>query len=183
MKKLYSALKRVSDWVEIALKYISSFLIFLCALCVFFQVVNRYILVKQTLFPYKSVPWTDEMAKLLMVLLSYLCMGLCYKHGELSRADMVFSKLKGVRKHVLYYFEFACIATFLIAAIIYGIKFASANKIFRTESLFIPGNILYSIPVIGWSLMLYQAIVELVGVIAGEVEPFTSVEIQAFEED
>lgn len=181
--KLFFRVKRISDWIEIAIKYIASLLIFLCAVCVFFQVVNRYILVKQTLFPWKSVPWTDEMSKLLMVILAFLCMGVCYKHGELSRADMVYSKLSGWKKKALYYIEFVCIVIFLVAAIIYGIKFANANKIFRTESLFIPGNVLYSIPVVGFILMLFNALVEFLGVISGNVEPFESVEKPEVEEE
>lgn len=183
LKKIFHFTKKVSDVVECILKYISSLIIFLCAICVFFQVLNRYVLVKQTLFPYKSVPWTDEMANLLMVLGAYLCMGLCYKHGELSRADMVFTRLSGIKKKILYYVEFVCIVIFLVTAIIYGIKFAAANKIFRTESLFIPGNILYSIPVVGWILMLYQALVEFLGVVVGEIEPFGSISKRVFEEE
>lgn len=183
LKKIYSGAKRISDWMELALKYISALLIFLCALCVFFQVVNRYILVKQTLFPWKSVPWTDELSKLLMVMLAYLCMGLCYKHGELSRADMVYSRLQGNKKKALYYAEFICIVIFLLAAIYYGEVFAIANKIYRTESLAIPGNILYQIPVIGFSLMLFQVLTEFIGVLSGEIEPFGSIAKPEVEED
>ena len=175
LNKLYNGMKHGSDWIEKILKFITAVLMLLCSLTVFLQVVNRYILVKQTLFPWKSISWTDELARLLMVMLAYFAMGLCYKHGQLSRADMVFSRLKGVPKKVLYYIEFVMICVFVISCIKWGIKFALANKIFRTESLFIPGNILYLIPVVGFVLMLYQVLTEFVGVLSGNIEPFESV--------
>lgn len=175
LTKLYNGMKIGSDWIEKAIKFITAILMLLCSFTVFLQVINRYILVKQTLFPWRSISWTDELARLLMVTLAYLAMGLCYKHGQLSRADMIFSRLKGRSKKALYYLEFAMICVFIVSCIRYGLQFAAANKIFRTESLFIPGNILYLIPVVGFSLMLYQVLTEFVGVTSGALEPFESI--------
>lgn len=172
---VYNVLKSFSDWLENVVKFITAILILLCSITVFLQVVNRYILVKQTLFEWESISWTDELARLLMVSLAYFAMGMCYKHGQLSRADMVYARLKGCSKKVLYYIETVLMSIFLIAAIKYGIEFASVNVIYRTESLNIPGNILYLIPVIGFVIMLYQMFVEVIGVASGQVEPFACV--------
>lgn len=182
LSKIYNVMKIGSDWIEKVFKFITAVLMLLCSFTVFLQVINRYILVKQTLFPWKSISWTDELARLLMVTLAYLAMGLCYKHGQLSRADMVFSRLKGIPKKVLYYIEFAMICVFVVSCIKWGVSFALANKIFRTESLFIPGNILYMIPVIGFVLMLYQVLTEFVGVVSGNIEPFESIVMNTEEE-
>ena len=102
---VYNVLKSFSDWLENVVKFITAILILLCSITVFLQVVNRYILVKQTLFEWESISWTDELARLLMVSLDYFAMGMCYKHGQLSRADMVYTRLKGCSKKVLYYIE------------------------------------------------------------------------------
>ncbi len=172
LARAYQKLRKVSDGIERVLKFLTSSLILLCSLSVFLQVINRYILVKQTLFEWKSISWTDELSRLLMVLMAYLAMSMCYKHGQLSRADILYTRLKGKSKKVLYCIETVMIFVFLVAVIVYGIQFASANKIFRSESLRIPGNILYLIPVIGFILMFFQVAVEFIGVISGEVEPF-----------
>lgn len=174
LEQIYIILRKSSDAIEKVLKFITAILLLLCSFSVFLQVVNRYILVKQTLFPWRSISWTDELSRLLMVTLAYLAMGLCYKHGQLSRADMVYTRLNGKAKYILYYLECLIIGIFLVYAIKYGIEFALANKIYRSESLSIPGNVLYMIPVVGFVLMFYQVIVEVVGVIAGKIRPFDS---------
>lgn len=175
LSAVYTTLKNVSDQLEKVIKFITAILILLCSITVFLQVVNRYILVKQTLFEWESISWTDELARLLMVSLAYFAMGMCYKHGQLSRADMVYARLTGTAKKVLYYFESVLMMVFLVAAIKFGIQFASVNHIYRTESLNIPGNILYLIPVIGFSVMFYQIVVEIIGVASGQVEPFACI--------
>jgi TRAP-type C4-dicarboxylate transport system permease small subunit len=118
LEKAYQVARKGSDLVERLLKFMTAILLLLCAAAVFFQVINRYILVKQTLFAWRSVSWTDELSRLLMVTLAYLSMGLCYKHGQLSRADMVYTRLKGLAKKALYYLETGMIIIFLIAAIV-----------------------------------------------------------------
>lgn len=175
LKGIYRSARKASDAIEVVIKFISALLLLFCCCSVMLQVVNRYILVKQTLFPWTSVSWTDELSRLMLVSLSYVTMGMCYKHGQLSRADMVYSRLTGRAKRILYYVEFCIISVFLYAAIKYGIQFAIVNKIYTSESLNIPGNLLYMIPVVGFILMSVQVIVEFLGVLSHDIEPFESI--------
>lgn len=175
LKRFYTVLKRVSDIVEKGLMLLSALLVFACFLAVFFQVINRYVLVKQTLFHWTSISWTDELARFLLVAISFLTLGQIYKHGQMSRADMIFAHLRPIPKKLLYIVEFVMIGIYIVAACKYGIQFALANSIYKSELLRIPGQMLYMIPVIGHILVGYEVFTECIGVLAGEVEPFDCV--------
>lgn len=172
-KKIYFLLRRISDIAEKIINAISAILVFSCFLAVFFQVINRYILVKQTLFPWKSITWTDELSRFLLVGITYFTLGQIYKYGQMSRADIVYERLKPVPKKILYFVEFIMIMIFSVVMILFSIKFALANKIYHSEMLKIPGNILYLLPALGGILVSFEVITEFFGVLAGEVEPFT----------
>lgn len=174
LKRVFYVLKKGSDLAGKAVSALDAALVFGCFLAVFFQVINRYILVKQTLFHWNSVTWTDELSRFLLVGITYFSLGQIYKYGQMSRADMVYSRLKPAAKKALYLMEFAMIAVFLGAMIRYGLEFAGANRIYRSEMLRIPGNILYLMPVAGAVLISYELITELFGVLCGEVQPFES---------
>lgn len=172
LKKIYFVLRKGSDLAEKIINAISAYLVFCCFLAVFLQVINRYILVKQTLFHWDSITWTDELSRFLLVGITYFTLGQIYRYGQMSRADIVYSRLKPKARKLLYYIEFVMMAIFLFAAIKYSIVFASANAIYRSELLKIPGSVLYLLPAVGCSLLSYEVVTELFGVMSGEIEPF-----------
>lgn len=174
LKKIYHVLRKGSDLAEYIVKAISAILVFGCFFAVFFQVINRYILVKQTLFPWDSVTWTDELSRFLLVGITYVSLGQIYKYGQMSRVDMIYNRLNPVAKKLLYVLEFVMMMIFLGAVIKYGIQFANANSIYRSEMLRIPGDILYLLPVLGSVLIGYEIITEFFGVLAQEIVPFES---------
>lgn len=174
LKTIYHVLKKGSDLAEHVVKAISAILVFGCFFAVFFQVINRYILVKQTLFHWDSVTWTDELSRFLLVGITYVSLGQIYKYGQMSRVDMVYNRLRPIPKKLLYILEFVMMMVFLGAVIKYGIQFADANSIYRSEMLHIPGNILYLLPVLGSVLIGYEMITEFFGVLCNEIVPFDS---------
>lgn len=170
--KVYLVLKKVSDKLAIFIEFLSALLVFFCFFTVFLQVFNRYIMVKQTLIPWESISWTDELARFLLVGIGYAALSLCYRHGLLSRADMIYSKMRGGSKKALYIVETILIAIFLFYAIKYGLEFAQTSSHYKSDILRIPGNYLYLIPVIGEFLIGFEVLTEFIGVISGQVEPF-----------
>lgn len=172
IKKIYGVLRKVSDRLEVLTTAISAALVFGCFLAVFAQVINRYILVKQTLFHWESITWTDELSRFLLVGITYVSLGQIYRLGQMSRADIIYSRMKPTARKLLYYVEIVMMAIFLFVAIKYSFVFAGANAIYRSELLRIPGNVLYLLPGIGCILLSFEVLTELVGVMAGEVEPF-----------
>lgn len=172
VKNIYGVLRKISDLAEKLVNAISATLVFGCFLAVFFQVINRYILVKQTLFHWDSITWTDELSRFLLVGITYVTLGQIYRYGQMSRADIIYSRMKPAARKLLYYVEFVMMAVFLFVAIKYSFVFAKANAIYRSELLRIPGRFLYLLPGIGCILLGFEVLTELFGVMAGEVEPF-----------
>lgn len=171
-KRVYKVLRCISDRIEKVMQAVSALLVLFCFFTVLLQVINRYVLVKQTLIPWKSISWTDELARFLLVAIGYAALSLCYKGGMLSRADMFYCKLKPWNKKVLYIIETVMILIFLVAAIKYGLEFAETSRIYKSDMLRIPGNILYLIPVVGECLIGFDVMTELVGVVSNQIEPF-----------
>lgn len=175
LKRIYHFLLYLSNRMEQVVRVIAAVLVFACFCSVFLQVFNRYVMVKQTLIPWTSISWTDELSRFLLIGISYLSLGMCYRRGMLSRADMIYSRLKPAHKKALYLFETLLIGIFIFSACRYGIQFAKVNAIYRSDMLRVPGNLLYLIPVIGGFLVGFEVITELFGVLSGEVPPFESV--------
>lgn len=175
LKTVYHILLCISEQIERVVRVVSAFLVFACFCSVFLQVFNRYVMVKQTLIPWTSISWTDELSRFLLIGIAYVSLGMCYRRGMLSRADMIYSRLKPLPKKLLYLVETALIAIFIISACRYGLQFAKVNAIYRSDMLRIPGNLLYLIPVIGSILIGFEVLTELFGVLSGEIEPFESV--------
>lgn len=61
---------------------------------------------------------------------------------------------------------------FLIVVIYYGIAYMPRASIFKTPILRIPGTLLYSMPWIGSLLMLFELIIDVIGVSLGITAPF-----------
>lgn len=175
LQKIYHILKAISDRVEKIVEVLSAIMVFACFCSVLLQVINRYIMVKQTLIPWTSISWTDELSRFLLIGIAYCALGMCYRHGQLSRADMIYSKLKPAPKKILYTLETTGIMVFVGYTIYYGIQFARVNSIYHSDMLRIPGNILYMIPVIGMLLIGFEVLVEFFGVISNQLTPFECV--------
>lgn len=175
IKSVYHVLLTISMLLEKVVKVIAAFLVFACFCSVFLQVFNRYVMVKQTFIPWTSISWTDELSRFLLIGIAYISLGMCYRRGMLSRADMIYSRLKPKAKKLLYIIETVLIGIFIVNVCRYGIQFAAANAIYHSDMLRIPGNLLYLIPVIGSCLIGYEVVTEFFGVICGEIEPFESV--------
>lgn len=176
LQKIYIILKAISDVAAKIARALSAIMVFACFCSVLLQVINRYIMVKQTLIPWTSVSWTDELSRFLLIGIAYSALGLCYRQGQLSRADMIYCRLKPARKKILYILETAGIMVFISYAVYYGTKFAQVNVIYHSDMLRIPGNILYMIPVIGMLLVGFEVIVEFFGVVSNQIEPFECVD-------
>lgn len=172
LERLYTYLKKVSDGLEQVLQFLAALLTFICFVTVFLQVFNRYIMVKQTLIPWTSISWTDELSRFLLVAIGYIALSLCYRHGLLSRADMIYCRLGKGSKKILYIIETLLIFIFLMYTIKYGIEFAQSSSIYKSDMLRIPGNYLYLIPVIGEVLTMFEVFTEFIGVIGNQIEPF-----------
>lgn len=169
LKTIYHGTNKLSDGIEKILKIILVALALGCAFDLLLQVLYRFILVYYVDF---SLTWTNEIAQDFIVWMTYLAIGICYKENSMAAVNLVYDKLKPRAKFVLYLFTRVIVFIFLY----FGIKYSWASILsvsnYRSPSLHLPGWILYGAPFMGCVLIAFEAIVDLLGVLSGELEPF-----------
>ena len=153
LKTIYRGGSKLSDMIEQVLKAILVFLAFGCAFDLLLQVLYRFVLVHFVSF---SLTWTNEIAQDFIVWMTYLAVGICYKNNSMAAVNLVYDKL-----FIFLYF---------------GIKYSWASilsvKNWTSPSLHLPGWILYGAPFLGCVLIAFEVVVDVLGVLCGELVPF-----------
>lgn len=169
LHRLYLKLNKVSDSLIKVVQTIVVLIVVLSILTVMLQVVNRYILTKISDI---SIHFTDELSRYLMIWSAYLSIAMCLRDGSMARVDIVYGRLGEKAKYAMYYLT--CIMTFALYFVIirYGIQYAYVMRNFKTSMLKWPGNIVYSAPVVGATFLVLESVIEMIGVICGELKPF-----------
>lgn len=169
MKKIYHFLSSVSDTVQKPIEFVSGICLFVGALSLFLQVVNRYILAKYFNF---SFTFTEELARYTIIWFTYTIAGICLKEGQLISLNLLYDRLPRIPKLILYYITRAMMLVFCFIIIRFVISFIPTAMKFKSIAMKIPGIFLYSFPGIGFALMAYEIITEVFGVMCGELPPF-----------
>ncbi len=169
LRKMYSGLNGISNVVCKLLTWLVVLLVIACTATVFLQVINRYIIVKISDY---SFSFTDELSRWLMINITYLTIGICVREGSMAQVDLIYERLGRGGKMFLYLLTRALMLVVLYIGIYYGIRIMNLRAPMSSPILDIPGRILYAPPVIGTFLMALEWLTDLVGVLAGELEPF-----------
>lgn len=169
LRKLYQKLNKVSDIIIKILQVFIAAMVIASILTVLLQIFNRYILCKISDF---SIHFTDELSRYLMIWSAYFSIAMCLREGAMARVDLVYMHLG--KKSRFWLYIATCVMTYIFYVIVirYGIHYAHVMRSFKTSMLKWPGNIVYSAPLFGTILMMFESTVELIGVISGELEPF-----------
>lgn len=169
LKTIYRGGSKLSDMIEQVLKVILVFLAFGCAFDLLLQVLYRFVLVHFVSF---SLTWTNEIAQDFIVWMTYLAVGICYKNNSMAAVNLVYDKLKPLPKFLLYLLTRGVVFIFLY----FGIKYSWASilsvKNWTSPSLHLPGWILYGAPFLGCVLIAFEVVVDVLGVLCGELVPF-----------
>ena len=169
LKKLYHAGCKLSDMAEKVLKVVLVATVLASAFTLILQVVYRFILVYYVNF---SCTWTNELAQDLIVWMTYLAVGICYKENSMASVNLIYDRLKPVSKTVLYLITRVLVFIFLFVGLKYGWDAIQSVKNWTSPSLHLPGYLLHGAPFLGCVLMTYEAVVDVLGVLCGELVPF-----------
>lgn len=180
LKSVYHAGSKLSDGIEKVLKVLLVFLAFGCALDLLLQVLYRFVLIHFVSF---SLTWTNEMAQNFIVWMTYLAIGICYKENSMAAVNLVYDKLKPRAKFALYIITRVIVIIFLFFAIKYGIASVQSVSNWKSPSLHLPGFLLYGAPVVGSVLIGIEVVVDMLGVLCGELVPFVCRQPEAVEEE
>jgi TRAP-type C4-dicarboxylate transport system permease small subunit len=143
MKHFYDSLE---ESLKIALLVLVSGLVITTML----QIVARFILMV-------SIPWTDELARYLMIWASFVGLGVAYRKKELICVEFFREKLPPhLLKVALLISDLLC-SIFAIVIVIYGVKLCFQNVGQVSPSMRISFGIIYAIIPIGCLLYLLFA--------------------------
>lgn len=170
MKQIYHALNRFSRGLSLITESLGGIMIALCFFALFFQVVYRFILIKIWSF---SFPFTEEFARYALTWSCYLCIGVCLREGSQASVNFVYDRLSGMPKVLLFLLTRALMWIFLGVALYYGYLLTVKHLNFRSATMQLPGIFIFSAPLVGSALMAFETVIECLGIISGELEPFT----------
>lgn len=169
MKKLYYTLNKISN---VICKILCGLIILGVAAnagSVFLQVLNRFVIVKITDL---SFTWTEEFSRISMIWICYLALPIVYREGMMAQLDLIFERLGKKGRMGLYILTRMLCIVFLALAIYYGFYIVQTKMMFKSSVMRLPGWAMYSAPIVGCVLVLYEVITELAGVFGGVLEPF-----------
>ena len=169
MKTVYHTLNRFSRMLSLAAEWLGGIMIALCFFALLFQVLYRFVLIKIWSF---SFPFTEEFARYALTWSCYLCIGVCLREGSQASVNFLYDRLSGLPKILLFLLTRALMWVFLAVALYYGYRLTMNNLHFRSATMRLPGIFIFAAPLAGSVFMAFETVIECVGVISGELEPF-----------
>jgi len=143
-------MKRFYDSLEKSLKIFLLVLVSGIVITTMLQIVARFILLV-------SIPWTDELARYLMIWASFVGLGVAYRKRELICVAFFREKLPlHLLRVVLLISDLLC-SVFAIVIVIYGVILCFQNLAQASPSMRISLGIIYSIVPLGCLLFLLFA--------------------------
>jgi TRAP-type C4-dicarboxylate transport system permease small subunit len=133
--------------LEKLLKIILLILISSMSIDVLLQIVARKILSI-------SIPWTEELARYLMVWIGFIGLGVAYRVKGLHIINILTEKLSEKRASLFSFISNILILIFLISVIPYGIKTCILNIEAVTPALRIPSGYVFAAIPVGCSFTL-----------------------------
>lgn len=168
-KRIFNILNSGSAKMAKGLEIVSALMIFICFLTLLFQVFYRFVIIKFFSF---SFPFTEELARFLLVWTVYIIAGVNLREGSMVSINYIYDKL-GIRgRAIMYYISRVLVVIFLAVVFIYSFQVIRQNANFHSSTLRAPGWILFSAPTVGIILLSYETLVEILGVAVGEIQPF-----------
>jgi TRAP-type C4-dicarboxylate transport system permease small subunit len=143
-------MKHFYDSLEKSLKKVLLVLVSGLVMTTMLQIVARFILMV-------SIPWTDELARYLMIWASFVGLGVAYRKKELICVEFFREKLPPhLLKVALLISDLLC-SIFAIVIVLYGVKLCFQNAGQVSPSMRISFGIIYAIIPLGCLLYLLFA--------------------------
>jgi TRAP-type C4-dicarboxylate transport system permease small subunit len=140
-------MKRFFDSFERILKVALVVLLTAMTIVVVVGIVARYILLI-------SIPWTEELARYLMIWTGFVGFGVAYRKRELIAVRLFIDKLPPHLFRITFLISDIACSIFLIIAVIYGIKLCIMNVYQVAPALRVSMAIIYAAIPLGCCLYL-----------------------------
>lgn len=141
-------MKGFFDFLERVLKYALIILLTAMTIVVVVGIFARYVLLV-------SIPWTEEIARYLMIWAGFIGFGVAYRKKELIAVRLFIDILPpNLFRIALFISDILC-SIFLIVAVVYGIKLSLMNMNQLSAASRIPVSIIYAAIPLGCTLYLF----------------------------
>ena len=154
-------MKSFYDSLEASLRRVLLVLVSGIVLSVVLQIIARFILLV-------SIPWTDELARYLMIWASFVGLGVAFRRGQLISVAIVKDNLPPRLYRMATLVSDVLCSIFAIVAIIYGIKLCLLNAGQVSPALRISLGIIYGAIPVGCLLFLLFAVESILSPPAAE---------------
>lgn len=141
-------MKEFFDFLERVLKYTLVVLLTAMTIVVVVGIFARYILLV-------SIPWTEEIARYLMIWAGFVGFGVAYRKRELIAVRLFIDILPANLFRMAIFISDILCSIFLIVAVIYGIKLSLINMNQLSPASRIPVSIIYAAIPLGCTLYLF----------------------------
>lgn len=165
-------MKKIIDTICSALRNISGLLLLAIIICVSIQVICRSILRLPT-------PWTEEVARYLLIWMTFLGSPVALRKGEHLMVDLLYSKYPARGRQWVHLLSGCSVAAFCSYLLYFGIKLCNDPRVqrFTSPSAGIPRVWVYTALPVGAMLMLLVSaydIYETVLILQGKREDTTA---------
>ncbi|MBR5642464.1 MAG: TRAP transporter small permease [Firmicutes bacterium] len=149
MSKIIDALCKV-------LRHVAGALMICIVICVTIQIIARSIL-------HLSTPWTEEIARYLLIWMTFLGSPVALRKGEHLMVDLLYSKYPAKGRQWVHLLSDVSIAAFCTYLLIFGIQLCNSPvvKRFKSPAAGIPRTWVYSALPVGAALMLLIALYDV----------------------
>jgi TRAP-type C4-dicarboxylate transport system permease small subunit len=110
-------------------------------------IVARYILLI-------SIPWTEEVARYLMIWTAFIAFGVAYRRRELILVRVLIDRIPAKLYYFTSLFSDLLCGSFLVLIVIYGIKLCLANANQVSPAARVPISMVYAIIPLGCAMCL-----------------------------
>lgn len=172
LKTTYLLLDRWEDKVFKWLEIIGTILLILAFFAVGFQVLYRCVLAQYIQI---SFVFTDEFARYCLIWIIYLLLPVSIKEGTESSVTFLHSRAKSKAAKVSFFIliRIICI-TVAVIAFKYSFTVIDTYWLYRSPTMQLPGPFIYGSVSVGMLLILIHYALELIGLICGEFQPFST---------
>lgn len=172
LKKTYLFLDKCEDRIYRVLENIGAVLLILAFLAIGFQVIYRYILAQYIQI---SFVFTEEFARYCLIWIVYLLLPVSIKSGTESSVTFLHDHMRSKAGKIVFFLVIRAICV-IVAAITFRYSFSviQTNWLYRSPTMQLPGVFIYSSVTIGMLFILGHYVLELLGLLCGEYQPFAN---------
>ncbi len=160
MTSLQRTSRLLNRWIE----YLLFGLGFSMAVIVAVQVFFRYVL-NQSLF------WSEELARFMLVWLTFLGASVAYHRGVHPGIDMLYTRLPAAWQRLTAVFVHLVSIAFFVVMIVYGVQFSYFVRLQISPALYLPKWIIFAIIPVSGVILLMHALAFLLQEIRGRGTP------------